>query len=105
MDNQLNLPVDGETALATPIGDNLALISGVADAMSDSVEVLLNGDPSMTMQARTVSWKRNGAPPEAAVGFIADGTNQLVGKVRLRSSSCAVMDIRPAMPSCAPRFP
>jgi hypothetical protein len=85
MDNQLNLPVDGETALATPIGDDLALISGVADTMSDSVEVLLNGDPSMTMRAGIVSWRRNGAPTEAAVGFIAVVPIRLAGKVRLRS--------------------
>jgi hypothetical protein len=53
--------------------------------MSDSVEVLLNGDPSMTMRAGIVSWRRSGAPPEAAVGFIAVVPIRLAGKVRLRS--------------------
>ena len=67
VESQLHLPIDGETALATPIGDDLALIAGVADAMSDTVEVLLNGDPSMTMRARTISWKRHDAPADIVV--------------------------------------
>ncbi|PVE23481.1 hypothetical protein DC522_15635 [Microvirga sp. KLBC 81] len=79
------LPVDGETALATPIGDDLALISGVADAMPDTIEVLLNGDPSMTMRAGIVSWRRSGAPAEAAIGFVAVVPIRLASKVRLRS--------------------
>ena len=85
VESQLHLPIDGETALATPIGDDLALIAGVADAMSDTVEVLLNGDPSMTMRARTISWKRHDAPAEAAIGFVAIVPIRLVGRVRLRS--------------------
>jgi hypothetical protein len=83
--DQLNLPVDGETALATPIGEDLALISGVADAMPETVEILLNGDPSMTMKAGVVSWKRKGAPSEAAIGFVAVVPIRLAGTVRLRS--------------------
>jgi hypothetical protein len=81
----LNLPIDGETALATPIGDTLALISGVADTMPEAIEILLNGDPSMMMKASVVSWRRNGAPVEAAVGFVAVVPIKLASKVRLRS--------------------
>lgn len=80
-----HLPIDGETALATPIGDDLALISGVADTMPDTIEVLLNGDPSMTMRAGIISWRRNGAPAEAAIGFVAVVPIRLAAKVRLRS--------------------
>ncbi|WP_201829980.1 glycosyltransferase family 2 protein [Microvirga zambiensis] len=85
VESQLHLPIDGETALATPIGDDLALIAGVADVMSDNVEVLLNGDPSMTMRARVISWTRHDAPAEAAIGFLAVVPIRLVGRVRLRS--------------------
>lgn len=80
-----HLPVDGETALASPIGDDLALISGVSDAMPDTVEVLLNGDPSMIMRAGVVSWRRSDAPAEAATGFVAVVPIKLASKVRLRS--------------------
>ncbi|WP_414475686.1 glycosyltransferase family 2 protein [Microvirga sp. M2] len=85
MKDKLNLPVDGETALATPIGDDLALISGVADTMPDTIEVLLNGDPSMTMKAGVVSWQRKNAPADAATGFVAVVPIRLAAKVRLRS--------------------
>lgn len=81
----LILPVDGETALATPIGDDLALICGVCDAMPDTVEVLLNGDPSMCMQAGVVTWPRVGSPSEASTGFVAIVPIRLAAKVRLRS--------------------
>jgi hypothetical protein len=83
--DNLYFPVDGETALATPVGDDLALISGVADAMPDTIEVLLNGDPSMSMKAAVASWRRSGAPAEAAVGFVAVVSIKLASKVRLRS--------------------
>jgi hypothetical protein len=81
----LTLPVDGETALATPIGDDLALICGVADDLPDTVDVLLNGDPSMCMKAGVVSWHRADAPPAAATGFVAIVPIKLAAKVRLRS--------------------
>jgi len=79
------LPVDGETALATPVGDDFALISGVTDAMPDMIEVLLNGDPSMAIRAGVVSWRRKDAPAEAAIGFVAIVPIRLASKVRLRS--------------------
>jgi len=79
------LPLDGESALVTPIGDDLALIAGVADAMTDHVVTLLNGDPSMSMKADTVSWVRRDAPAEAATGFVAIVPIRLAAKVRLRS--------------------
>jgi O-antigen biosynthesis protein len=82
---QAYLPADGETALASPISDDLVLICGVADALPKAVPVLLNGDPSMTMTARVVTWNRLGAPPEAAIGFIAVLPIKLADKVRLRS--------------------
>lgn len=85
MKENLNLPLDGETALATPIGEDLALICGVADTMPGTIEVLLNGDPSMIMKAGVVSWKRDGAPAEAAIGFVAVVPIKLTAKVRLRS--------------------
>jgi hypothetical protein len=80
-----DLPLDGESALVTPIGDDLALIAGVADAMTDHVEALLNGDPSMSMKADTVYWVRKDAPAEAAIGFVAIVPIRLASKVRLRS--------------------
>jgi hypothetical protein len=80
-----DLPLDGESALVTPIGDDLALIAGVADAMTDNVEALLNGDPSMSMKADTVYWVRKDAPAEAAIGFVAIVPIRLASKVRLRS--------------------
>jgi len=80
-----HLPTDGETVLVSPIGDDLALISGVSDMMPDTTEVLLNGDPSMTMKAGVVGWRRNGAPTEAAIGFVAVVPIKLTSKVRLRS--------------------
>lgn len=83
--DHLILPVDGETALATPIGDDLALICGVCDAMPETVEVLLNGDPSMCMRAGVISWARIGSPPEASTGFVAIVPIRLAAKVRLRS--------------------
>lgn len=85
MKEKAYLPVDGETALATPISDELVLICGVADALPKAVPVLLNGDPSMTMTARVVTWNRIGAPAEAAIGFIAILPIKLADKVRLRS--------------------
>ncbi|SCZ12251.1 glycosyltransferase family 2 protein [Microvirga guangxiensis] len=85
MKENLSIPVDGETALATPIGEDLALITGVADVMPATVEVLLNGDPSMIMKAGVVSWSRDGAPSEAATGFVALVPIKLASKVRLRS--------------------
>jgi len=78
-------PLDGESALVTPIGDDLALIAGVADAMTDQVETLLNGDPSMSMKADTVSWDRRDAPTDAAIGFVSIVPIRLAAKVRLRS--------------------
>ncbi|WP_114944108.1 glycosyltransferase family 2 protein [Microvirga calopogonii] len=80
-----DLPLDGESALVTPIGDDLALICGVADAMTDHVEALLNGDPSMTMKADTICWVRKDAPADAAIGFVAIVPIRLAAKVRLRS--------------------
>jgi hypothetical protein len=85
MKEQPRFPTDGETALVTPIGDDLALISGVADGMSDAVEVLLNGDPSMTMKAGVISWQRSGAAEEVGIGFVAVVPIRLADKVRLRS--------------------
>ncbi|MDF2689519.1 MAG: hypothetical protein K0Q80_2485, partial [Microvirga sp.] len=85
MKEQACLPIDGETALATPISDDLVLICGVADALPKTVPVLLNGDPSMTMTARVISWNRAGAPAHAAIGFIAVLPIKLADKVRLRS--------------------
>jgi O-antigen biosynthesis protein len=82
---QAYLPVDGETALATPISDDLVLICGVADALPKAVPVLLNGDPSMTMTARVVTWNRPNAPADAAFGFIAVLPIKVADKVRLRS--------------------
>jgi hypothetical protein len=82
---QAYLPVDGETALATPISDDLVLICGVADALPKAVPVLLNGDPSMTMTARVVTWSRPNAAADAAIGFVAVLPIKLAGKVRLRS--------------------
>lgn len=79
------LPLDAEKAIVTPIGDDLALISGVADSMPETVPVLLNGDPSMTMTARVITWPRIGAPAEAAVGFVAVLPIRLKAKVRLNS--------------------
>jgi hypothetical protein len=79
------LPLDGESALVTPIGDDLALIAGVADAMTDNVEALLNGDPSMSMKADIVYWTRRDAPADAAIGFLAIVPVRLASKVRLRS--------------------
>src|SRR5689334_3684280 len=66
-----DLPLDGESALVTPIGDDLALIVGVADAVTDQFEALLNGDPSMSMKAEIVHWSRRDAPADAATGFVA----------------------------------
>jgi hypothetical protein len=80
-----DLPLDGESALVTPIGGDLALIAGVADAMTDNVEALLNGDPSMSMKAETVYWVRKDAPTDAAIGFVAIVPIRLASKVRLRS--------------------
>jgi hypothetical protein len=79
------IPLDGERALASPIGDDLVLISGVADAMPETVPVLLNGDPSMTMSAKVLSWSRQRAPAEATIGFVAVLPIQVASKVRLRS--------------------
>lgn len=79
------LPLDGESALVTPIGDDLALIAGVADSMTDHVETLLNGDPSMAMKADTVCWVRKDASADAAIGFVAIVPIRLAAKVRLRS--------------------
>jgi hypothetical protein len=79
------LPLCGEKALVTPIGEDLALITGVADAMPDSVQVLLNGDPSMTMTASVITWKRRNAPAEARIGFVAVLPIRLQTKVRLTS--------------------
>lgn len=80
-----DLPLDGESALVTPIGDDLALIAGVADAMTDNVEALLNGDPSMSMKTDTVYWIRKDAPADASIGFVAIVPIRLASKVRLRS--------------------
>jgi hypothetical protein len=79
------IPLDGETALVTPISDDLALITGVADSMPDSVPVLLNCDPSMVMNAAVISWRRKDAPAEAAIGFVAVLPIRLQTKVRLNS--------------------
>ncbi|WP_246776743.1 glycosyltransferase family 2 protein [Microvirga sp. VF16] len=80
-----DLPLDGESALVSPVGDDLALIAGVADAMPDNVEALLNGDPSMSMKTDIVYWVRKGAPAESAIGFVAIVPIRLASKVRLRS--------------------
>lgn len=80
-----DLPLDGESALVTPIGDDLALIAGVADAMTDKVEALLNGDPSMSMKSDIIYWARKDAPADAAIGFVAIVPIRLASKVRLRS--------------------
>ena len=80
-----DLPLDGESALVTPIGEDLALIVGVADTMADKVEVLLNGDPSMSMKSDMIYWARKDAPADAAIGFVAVVPVRLASKVRLRS--------------------
>ncbi|MBF9233874.1 hypothetical protein I2H38_10850 [Microvirga sp. BT350] len=85
MTDELGLPTDGETVLAAPVGDDLVLISGVADAMPGVVPVLLNGDPAMSMTARVLTWARNNAPPEASVGFVAVVPVKVAGRVRVRS--------------------
>ncbi len=80
-----DLPLDGESVLVTPVGDDLILIAGVADTMADKVEVLLNGDPSMSMKSDISHWSRKDAPADAAIGFVAIVPVHLSGKVRLRS--------------------
>ncbi|MEE1612469.1 glycosyltransferase family 2 protein [Microvirga sp. CF3016] len=80
-----SLPLDGESVLVTSIGEDLALIAGVADAMMDKVDTLLNGDPSMSMKAETICWNRKNAPPDATIGFVAIVPIRLASKVRLRS--------------------
>lgn len=82
---ELDLPADGESALAAPVGDDLVLIGGVADAMPSVVPVLLNGDPTMSMTASVFTWARSAAPPEAAIGFIAVVPVKVAGRVRVRS--------------------
>lgn len=81
----LALPTDGETVIASPVGDDLLLVSGVADSMSGAVPVLLNGDPALTMTANVVTWVRRDAPPEACIGFVAVVPVRVAGRVRIRS--------------------
>ncbi|MBM6594399.1 glycosyltransferase family 2 protein [Microvirga pudoricolor] len=83
--DQLGLPTDGETAIASPIGEDLLLVSGVTDAMPDIVPVLLNGDPALSMKAGVVTWPRPDAPAEARLGFVAIVPVKVVGRVRVRS--------------------
>ncbi|WP_244622791.1 glycosyltransferase family 2 protein [Microvirga brassicacearum] len=83
--DHLTLPLDGETALAAPIGDDLVLICGVAASMSSPAPVLLNGDPTLAMTATVATWRRHGAPPEAAIGFVAIVPLKIAGRLRLRS--------------------
>lgn len=78
-------PVDGETALAAPLGSDLVLIAGTAPAVPSQIQLLLNGDPSMAMPARMASWPRTGAPPSAAYGFVAIVPVAVRGTLRLRS--------------------
>lgn len=85
MTDEPNLPIDGETALAAPIGEEFVLVLGVADAMPQTLQVLLNGDPAMCMEATVVSWRRPGAPADIAVGFVAAIPLQIAGRLRLGS--------------------
>ncbi|MDJ1159981.1 hypothetical protein QNA08_17345 [Chelatococcus sp. SYSU_G07232] len=85
MSEHPNLPVDGETALAAPIGEEFVLVMGVADAMPGALQVLLNGDPAMCMEATVVTWRRAEAPAEAAIGFVAAVPLQITGRLRLGS--------------------
>lgn len=85
LNDQLNLPTDGETVIASPVGEDLLLVSGVTDALSSAVPVLLNGDPSLSMTASVITWTRRGAPPEAKVGFVAIVPVKVAGRVRIRS--------------------
>src|SRR3712207_5269074 len=80
-----SLPLDGESVLVTSIGEDLALIAGVADATMEKVDALLNGDPSMSMKAETICWNRKNASADAAIGFVAIVPIRLASKVRLRS--------------------
>ena len=79
------LPLCGEKVLVAPIGEDLALIAGVADAMPNSVQILLNGDPSMAMTASVITWMRSNAPAEVRIGFVAVLPIRLKTKVRLTS--------------------
>ncbi|MBZ6075161.1 glycosyltransferase family 2 protein [Microvirga puerhi] len=82
--DQMSLPTDGETVIASPVGEDLLLVSGVTDSMSGAVPVLLNGDPALSMTANVVTWRRNAAP-EASVGFVAIIPVKVAGRVRIRS--------------------
>lgn len=90
-----NLPLDSETALATPVGEDLVLIVGVADAMPAAVPVLLNGDPALAMNATMITWHRRDARPETAIGFIAVVPLNIASRLRL-SSVLIHRDGRPA---------
>ncbi len=105
VESQLHLPIDGETALATPIGDDLALIAGVADAMSDSVEVLLNGDPSMTMRARAVSWTVTMRLPRQRSASSPSYPSGWWGGFACAPSSCVATGSQCAARSCARHCP
>ncbi|WP_246504723.1 hypothetical protein [Microvirga antarctica] len=83
--DHLSLPLDGESVLATPIGEDLVLVCGVAAAMSGQAPALLNGDPSMAMTATVATWARAGAPAEQSVGFVAVVPLKIAGRLRLRS--------------------
>lgn len=88
-------PVDGESALAAPIGADLVLIAGTCHGAPRSATLLLNGDPTLTMNAKVSSWLRTGAPPAAAFGFVAVVPVTVRGKLRL-SSVVMRLDGQPA---------
>lgn len=85
MSEAFTLPQDTQTALATPIGEDMLLIAGLCDAMPAQVPVLLNGDPAMAIDATVITWPRADAPPEAATGFVALLTRPPASRVRLTS--------------------
>ncbi|MCB8821412.1 glycosyltransferase family 2 protein [Microvirga rosea] len=85
INDQVAMPTDGETVIASPVGEDLLLLSGVTDSMPGAVPVLLNGDPALSMTANVVTWNRHDAAPEAAVGFLAIIPVKVAGRVRIRS--------------------
>lgn len=69
LSERLRLPVDGETALATVLDEDLVLIAGVGGSLPHSTTVLINGDPAAGVEAVILGWRR--PSQDLPSGFIA----------------------------------
>ena len=54
----------------TPLGENAILVRSHCDAIPAKVPVAVDGNPRNRAQTMVLSWRRPGAEPSAATGFL-----------------------------------